>query len=90
MRSIVKDLIQPILDLVKALVQPQQGTKFLITVAAIGAIVYLHSKGIATTTSDIVLMVIAVIYYLADIFAKTRKINMNTFVKTKKNDNGTG
>ena len=80
----MKDLIQPILDLVKALVQPQQGTKFLITVAAIGAIVYLHSKGIATDASDITIATLAAVYYVADIFHKKKAANI------VKSDNGNG
>lgn len=75
----IKDLIQPILDLIKALVQPAHGSKFLITLAGIGAITYLHSKGIATDASDVTVAALAAVYYVADIFAKKD-------VKKQKND----
>ena len=72
-KKLMKDLIQPILDLIKALVQPQSGTKFLITIAAMAAIYFMHAKGIATTISDVVLAGMVAVYYVADIYHKPKK-----------------
>ncbi|KKL81518.1 hypothetical protein LCGC14_1993950 [marine sediment metagenome] len=69
----MKDFIQPFLDLIKTLVQPQQGTKFLITIGAMAAIYFMHSKGIATTVSDVVLAAMVTVYYVADIYHKPKK-----------------
>ncbi len=69
----MKDFIQPILDLIKTLVQPEKGTKFLITLAVVGGVVYLHKEGISTTSSDIALSALAIAYYLADVFHKLKK-----------------
>jgi len=72
-RSMMKDFVQPILDLIKNLVQPQQGTKFLLSLASLGTIFYMHKSAIATPTSDIIIAVLLSVYYIADIIAKTRK-----------------
>lgn len=69
----MEKIIQPVLDLIKTLVQPQQGTKFLITVAGMGAIYMMHKAVIATTTSDIVIGVMVAVYYAADIIHKPKK-----------------
>jgi hypothetical protein len=72
----MKELFQPVLDLIKMLVQPEKGTKFLVTVAGLAAIYFMHVKTIDNSTSDIVIGVIVAAYYVADIFYKT-KINNN-------------
>ena len=72
-KKLMKDFIQPILDLIKTLVQPEKGTKFLITLAVVGGVVYLHKAGIATTSSDIGLVALAIAYYGFDTFHKLRK-----------------
>lgn len=69
----MKDFIQPILDLIKTLVQPEKGTKFLITLAVVGGVVCLHKEGIATTSSDLGLVALAVAYYGFDTFHKLKK-----------------
>lgn len=71
----MKEFIQPILDLIKTLVQPSQGTKFLITLAAMAAIYFMHSKAVATTGSDIAIAGMVAVYYVADIYHKTKKGN---------------
>ena len=77
LKSLMKDFIQPILDLVKTLVQPEKGTKFLITLAGLGAIYYMHSSTIATDASDVVIAIVVVAYFVADIFHKLRKETPN-------------
>jgi len=69
-KHLMKDFIQPLKDLVLGILERKRGTKLLATVAALGAIVYLHTQGVATTTSDIVVGAILVAYYVADILAK--------------------
>jgi hypothetical protein len=64
----MKDFVQPVLDLIKTLVQPQQGTKFLITIVGLAALYFMHKQGVATTSSDIV-----IVYYVADIYHKGNK-----------------
>ncbi len=72
-RKAMKDFIQPILDLIKTLVQPQQGTKFLITIGGLAALFFMHKYGIATTSSDVVIGIMVAAYYVADIFHKGKK-----------------
>ncbi len=69
----MKDFIQPFLDLIRTLVQPQQGTKFLITLAGIGGIIFLQMKGIGSGPAIITIGVLVASYYIADIFAKGKK-----------------
>ena len=71
--GMMKDFIQPILDLIKTLVQPQQGTKFLITMAGLASMFFMHKAAIATGTSDIVTGLVIVAYYMADIMHKGPK-----------------
>jgi hypothetical protein len=74
LKKLMKDFIQPILDLIKSLVQPQQGTKFLVTVAAIGGIVYLAMQGFVAGDAVVwAIAAIAILYYIADIFHKIKK-----------------
>ena len=73
LRKLMKDFIQPILDLIKTLVQPQQGTKFLITVAGMAAIYFMASAGILTDAITITIGCIVVAYYVADIYHKGKK-----------------
>lgn len=65
-----KDFIQPLLDFLTTLVQPQQGTKFLVTVLSIGAIVLLSYWHLATTSAVVVIGVMPPVYYVADILYK--------------------
>lgn len=67
------DILKPILDLIKELIQPQQGTKFLLTIAALAAIYFLHEKGLSTNTTDIVIGLMVAVYYVADVFHKVKK-----------------
>jgi len=69
----MKDYIQPFLDLIKNLVQPQEGTKFLVTVAGLGTIYLLHAKELATNVTDVVIALMVIGYYVADIFHKVKK-----------------
>jgi len=71
--KVIKEFIQPILDLIKTLVQPEKGTKFLITLAVVGSVAYLHKAGIATTSSDLGLVALAIAYYGFDTFHKLKK-----------------
>lgn len=71
--SMMKEFIQPILDLIKTLVQPQQGTKFLITIAGMAAIYFLQAKEIGTTATTVSIAAIVCAYYIADIFHKIKK-----------------
>lgn len=69
----MKDLIQPFLDLIKQLVQPEKGTKFLVAIAAMGALYLTHAKGFATISSDAGFVLLAAIYFVADIYHKKGK-----------------
>ena len=71
--KIMKDLIQPIIDLVKAVIVHKEGTKFLVTGIGIGSIIYLHINGISSLGVDIVIAAIIAIYYAADIYSKNKK-----------------
>lgn len=73
LEGMMKEFIAPILDLIKTLVQPEKGTKFLLTLAGIGAIYFMHSKAIATLSSDVVIGLMVVAYYIADIYHKPKK-----------------
>jgi len=75
LRKLMKDFIQPILDLIKTLVQPQQGTKFLITVAGMAAIYVLQSKGIGDIATTVTIGAIVIAYYVADIYHKPKKVS---------------
>jgi hypothetical protein len=79
-RNVMKDSIQMVLDLIKSLVQPEKGTKFLVTLACIGAIYYMHTSAISNNTSDMVIGGVAVAYYIAD-YARKSMTNGNGGVK---------
>ena len=72
-RKIMKEFIQPILDLVTKLVQPSQGTKFLITLAGFAVIFYLKKAGIGDSVTIIVVGSMVIVYYLADLIGKREK-----------------
>ena len=72
-KRLMKDLIQPIVDLIKSLVQPQQGTKFLVTLAGLGSIFLLRKQGLGDPTTIIVIGLMVVSYYVADIFYKLKR-----------------
>ena len=69
-KKLMKDLIQPILGLIQKLIQPEQGTCFLLTLANIGAIYQMHATGVATTASDLILGAILITYYIVDTYRK--------------------
>lgn len=78
----MKELLSPIIDLIKALVTPQQGTKFLVTVIGIGAITYLCYNGLATTEVVIGIVAMVAAYHISNIWMSTKYLNGN-------NGNGT-
>ena len=67
------EFLKPILDLIKSLVQPSQGTKFLVTMGCFGMIYLLASNDIGGPYAIPTVGVITVGYYVADIFHKTKK-----------------
>ena len=69
----MKDLIQPIIDLVKAVIVHKEGTKFLVTAIGIGTIAYLRINGIGSLGVEIVIAAVIAVYYAADIFSKNKK-----------------
>ena len=73
----MKDFIQPILDFVKDLVQVQHGTKFLVTIAGLGGIIWLKYSGLADPTTTITIACLIVAYYFADIVYKAKIKNGN-------------
>jgi len=66
------EFLKPILDLIKALVQPSQGTKFLVTIAGFGMIYLLATKDIGGVYAIPVVGVIIIAYYAADIYHKPK------------------
>ena len=71
--SKMTEFIKPILDLIKTLVQPSQGTKFLVTISGFGMIYLLASKDIGGSYAIPVVGVVIIAYYVADIYHKPRK-----------------
>lgn len=71
----MKDFIQPFLDLIKALVQPESGTKFLITLSGMGGIIFLTMKGFVpgTWVTTVTLGAMVIMYYIADLYHKRMK-----------------
>ena len=67
------EFLKPILDLIKTLVQPSQGTKFLITIGCFGMIYLLASKDIGGDYGIPTVGIIAIAYYAADIYHKPKK-----------------
>jgi hypothetical protein len=59
-----------LLDLVKAMVTPAEGSKFLLSALGMGAIVYMHKTAIASEWSDVTIGVVLVAYYIADSFKR--------------------
>lgn len=83
----MKELLQPIIDLIKALVTPQQGTKFLITVIGIGTVGWLCYKGIATWPTIIGIVIMVVAYHVSNIWMTSKYLNSNGS-EPGKNGNG--
>lgn len=70
----MEKFIQPVLDLIEKLVQPEKGTKFLVTIAGIGAIVYLTVQSFVSGDAIVYsIAAIVILYFGADIFHKLRK-----------------
>ena len=69
----MKDFIQPFLDLIQKLVQPEQGTKFLVSLGAIGSIVFLQYKGLSDITTTLTVGLIAIAYFIVDYLYKLQK-----------------
>lgn len=71
----MKDFIQPFTDLIKTLVQPESGTKFLVTISGMGAIVFLTMKGYVEGSDMTIIALAAMVisYYVADIIYKRNK-----------------
>lgn len=67
------EFMKPILDLIKTLVQPSQGTKFLVTLAGFGMIYLLASKNIGGPYGIPVVGLVVIVYYVADIYHKGKK-----------------
>ena len=86
----MKELLSPIIDLIKALVTPSQGTKFLITVVGIGSVAWLCYKGLATweVVAGIVAMVVA--YHICNLWLTKKDIENGSNGKTNSNNNGNG
>lgn len=83
------NLLKMAIDLIKALVTPQQGTKFLITTIGIGALTWLSYKGLATTPVVIGVVAVVLSYHLSNIWL-TSKGMQNGNGATKPGDNGNG
>ena len=73
MGKIMQTWIQPILDLIKDLIQPQNGTKFLITIAGLGLLGYLKHSLISDPVTTIVIGLVIIAYYIVDTFSKGKK-----------------
>lgn len=61
----------PILDLIKTLVPANVGTKFLISLSGVAAIVYMAMKEFGTNIHIYSIVGIVVIYFTADLIGKT-------------------
>lgn len=66
----MKDFVQPIIDLVKTLLQREKGTKFLALAIGVGTLAWSHQAKFATLSSDIAIVVLITVYFVADIVAK--------------------
>ncbi len=71
------EFIKPFLELIKALVQPEHGTKFLTTFGGFGLIYLLADKGLLTDTITITVGCMVIFYYIADIYYKKIKKQEN-------------
>ncbi len=69
----MKEIIQPFLDLIQKLVQPEQGTKFLVSLAGIGSIFYLQYKQMGDWQTSATIAAVAIAYFIGDIYYKTKK-----------------
>jgi len=79
----MKEFIQPVIDLVNAILLRKEGTKFLATVAALVAIYMMHANQIATVASDIIVGAIVAVYYVADIYYKTQLVVEEDDIETE-------
>ncbi len=70
--KVMKDLIQPIADFIKTIMQIENGSKFLVTIAGIGGIIWLKYKAIGDPTTTITIACLIVAYYFADIYYKSK------------------
>ena len=66
-------VVEMVINLIESLVQPQNGTKFVITAFCMGFIYFMHKQAISTDLSDILLASIVVVYYLVDMYAKRNR-----------------
>lgn len=69
-RWIVQFDFSKILDLIKAMVTPEQGSKFLLSAIGLGAIVYMHKIGIDSEWSDVTIGAVLIAYYVADSYKR--------------------
>ena len=70
----MKEFIQPFLDLIQKLVQPEQGTKFLITLGTEAGLYNLISSGLVPGLWGAIIMgAIAIGYFFVDYFYKLQK-----------------
>ncbi len=60
-------------DLIKTLVPQKTGTKFLVTLGGMFAILYMAFKEIGTDLHIYAVCLIIVLYYIADIFSKRKE-----------------
>jgi len=69
-KRLMKEFVQPIIELVKTILQREKGTKFLVAIAGIGGLIYLAKLALATTPLIIGIVAVVVGYFLIDFFHK--------------------
>ena len=78
-----------LLDLIKGMVTPSEGSKFLLSALGIGGIFYMHKLTIASDFSDGMIGAICVAYYIADTIKKRMMLNGKEKVNGTNNGGGT-
>lgn len=81
-------LLEKALDLIKSLVTPEQGSKFLVTVLSIGGIVFLQWKQIGSWYAVIGIAAIAVAYFVFRLHEKGQLKNGGSNAVASNNGNG--
>ena len=70
--SIVENILKMVLDFISTLVPQKTGTKFLVALSGISAVLYMAVKEIGTDVHLYIVFGMLVLYFIADIISKRK------------------
>ncbi len=66
----MENILKMVLDFISTLVPQKTGTKFLVALSGIGAMLYMAAKEIGNEYHAIAIVIFVIVYFIADLISK--------------------